>query len=87
MANLTQEYSIGDHLSVARIGYWHHGIYIGDGELIHFEGAPGSEVDLGNAAITKVSLKKFSDGTTPKVVHYEKQKYDANQVVQRAHLR
>lgn len=87
MDNIIQKYSIGDHLSVFRNVYWHHGIYIGEGELIHFEGIPGGGMDLGNAKITKVSLDEFSAGSIPKVVRYEKPRYNATEVVQRAHLR
>ena len=31
-------YKIGSHLKVARLGYTHHGIYIGDNKVIHYAG-------------------------------------------------
>ena len=30
----------GDQLRVKRTGYYHHGIYAGDGMVIHFNGGP-----------------------------------------------
>jgi hypothetical protein len=45
----------GDHIKVvckfAGVEYWHHGIYIGDGEIVHF-----SREDNG---VGKVTLQKF----------------------------
>lgn len=34
----TQKFPIGSHLKVSRQGYSHHGIYIGDDQVIHYEG-------------------------------------------------
>ena len=82
-----EKYRAGDHLSVTRIGYWHHGIYIGDGEVIHFNGAPDAAGDLGLAIIQTDSLEFFSGDTIPEVVPYKEPRYSAHEVVKRAHLR
>lgn len=51
---------IGDHLVVNRIGYDHHGIYIGEEKVIHYSGSPSN---LKNAIIEETSLDKFIEVT------------------------
>ena len=31
-------FAIGSHLKVARLGYSHHGVYLGNGMVIHYAG-------------------------------------------------
>lgn len=64
------EFFLGDHLSVKRFGYTHHGIYIGNDEVVHFtsdnkssdwfkalrSGSPDS------ASIRRTSLDEFANG-------------------------
>lgn len=44
----------GDHLIVQRIGFLHHGIYIGEEEVMHYE----------NGIIHKDSIEAFKNGAT-----------------------
>ncbi|WP_316867889.1 styrene monooxygenase/indole monooxygenase family protein [Ralstonia mannitolilytica] len=46
--------ALGAHLITPRLGYWHHGIYVGNGKVVHyagpcdimvFEGVPGGPLD------------------------------------------
>ncbi len=51
--------SPGDHLSIDRGVYTHHGIYVGEGAVIHFT---GELKDRDNAAIRRTSLAEFLSG-------------------------
>jgi hypothetical protein len=59
----------GDHIAVLRrrwfyiIRYWHHGIDVGDGTVIHLTG-PSKK----NAEVTRTSLEEFLKGGTNKVI-------------------
>ena len=46
--------NLGDHIYVQRLGYTHHGIYIGDGQVVHYL----------RASVSKTSVEYFADGAT-----------------------
>lgn len=71
----------GDHIKVDRGAYYHHGIDVGDGTVIHFTGEPTRK---SNARIKRTSLTEFlADEEDYWVISY---KYSASPevVVQRA---
>ncbi|MGP8161593.1 MAG: lecithin retinol acyltransferase family protein [Candidatus Dormibacteria bacterium] len=35
---MTEAFLPGDHLRVRRLGYFHHGIYVGDGRVVQVGG-------------------------------------------------
>jgi hypothetical protein len=74
----------GDHLYVDRIGYTHHGIFVGDDRVIHYEG-PQLAQPLG--MVTEVSLKVFAGGAEVKVQDYPFRTHDAGESVARARSR
>lgn len=47
----------GDHVYVKRRGYTHHGVEIGDGQVIHFTGTPGNKR---GATIRRTTLEEFT---------------------------
>jgi len=51
----------GDHIRVARLRglYYHHGIDMGDGTVVHFSGEP---LRLAEALVTRDSIEVFSGG-------------------------
>lgn len=58
----------GDHLRVARpLGYDHHGIYEGDGQVIHFTGVAPSKAA---ARIARTTYRDFAAGGRVEVVEY-----------------
>lgn len=72
----------GDHLVSSRVGYSHHGLYIGNNKVIHYSGL--SEVlDKGSIEIT--SLSDFSQGNNVSVKTHLAPVYDAEERVQRAY--
>ena len=58
---------VGDHLAVRRLlgAYTHHGVYVGDGKVVHFDGEPLRGRD---AAIRLVDLHVFERGARSRVV-------------------
>lgn len=75
--------TVGDHLKVVRVGYSHHGIYEGDGKVIHYSGEPGSKQ---SAAVMQSPLEEFANGGTVEVVLYA-ESFPPNEVVTRARSR
>lgn len=69
----------GDHLKVIRLGYTHHGIYIGDGQVIHYL--------LKN--VQKDSLETFANGSKIRVVSENESpaRFSPSKIVERAHSR
>ncbi len=52
--------SPGDHIEVYRLGYSHHGIYIGDMQVIHYALMDGDISESATIHIT--SLEDFTQG-------------------------
>ena len=71
---------VGDHLVTPRTGYTHHGLYIGNQEVIHYEGKFGSD----SGRIAKVSLAEFCEGTSCLVRDYPLRVYGRKESVERA---
>jgi hypothetical protein len=70
----------GDHLVVDRGIYWHHGVDLGNGTIVHFAG-PGKDKTL--ASIRVDTFQDFASGTTVRVRNYG-QRLDPEETVRRA---
>ena len=80
---MSQKYSLnpGDHIKVRRNIYSHHGIYIGNDEIVHYGG------ELKNrdcAQVCKVSLDVFLQGGTPDIVKHRNVQFTPEEIVERA---
>lgn len=75
--------SRGDHLRVYRGYYWHHGIDLGDDEVMHFDGEPKAKSD---ARICRTSLQEFI-GNSDTIEELDRKCYTAHPdvVVKRAY--
>ncbi len=71
----------GDHLISPRVGYQHHGLYIGDDMVIHYSGLSSS---LDKGAVEMTSLEEFTQGKGCKVHNHKSCLYDAEKRVERA---
>ena len=71
---------IGDHLVSPRVGYTHHGLYIGNNEVIHYEGKLGN----GKGHIAQTSIQAFCDGQSCVVRDYPIRVYGRKESVSRA---
>jgi hypothetical protein len=76
--------NIGDHLVTPRTGYTHHGIYIGNGEVIHYSGFANGQ---STGTICTTSVKAFANGHDVSVREHFFRRYDATESVERAHSR
>lgn len=78
-------YAIGSHLKVARLGYTHHGIYIGGGKVIHYAGFCQA---FKSAPVEITTLAEFQgNAKVIKVVSYASPRFDAQEIVARAKSR
>ncbi|MBN3739652.1 MULTISPECIES: lecithin retinol acyltransferase family protein [Burkholderia] len=72
---------VGAHLATRRPGYVHHGIYIGDGNVIHYAGwsrrASGGPVEV-------ITLDGFRAGFGLAVIRHARTLYDGAEVARRA---
>ena len=71
---------VGDHLVTPRTGYTHHGLYIGNQEVIHYEGKFGSD----SGRIAKVTLTEFCKGASCRVRDYPLRVYGRKESIERA---
>nr|WP_241171659.1 lecithin retinol acyltransferase family protein [Burkholderia multivorans] len=80
-AMLDGEPPVGAHLVTRRPGYLHHGIYIGDGNVIHYAGwsrhASGGPVEV-------VTLDGFRAGFGLAVIRHARTPYDGTEAARRA---
>ncbi len=79
-----EEPAAGAHLVSPRIGYVHHGIYLGNGKVIHC-GAVSCFLPRG--PVEEVSLREFCRGRAVAVRGGVPPKYDAREIVDRARSR
>ena len=68
-------YALGSHLVASRLGYTHHGIYIGRGLVVHY---------LLDEGITIATLEDFADGQTVQVRPHPGASYSGEECVCRA---
>ncbi|MFB6349811.1 lecithin retinol acyltransferase family protein [Moraxella sp. ZJ142] len=76
----------GDHLASERVQgtYHHHGIYIGNGKVIHYAGfSDGFKADK----VCQTTIEKFSNGNGCEIIPHYSPKYDRETVVSRAQSR
>ena len=74
----------GDHLVSPRTGYTHHGLYIGNGEVIHYSGFANG---YSSGEITTTSVEAFSNGKGIAVQKHPNRKHDREDSVNRAFSR
>ena len=70
----------GDHVYVDRGLYTHHGIYTGNGKVIHSAGF----TEGNSGKIEVVSIRDFSDGDKVLVKNHDYKTYSRDEVVKRA---
>jgi Lecithin retinol acyltransferase len=74
----------GAHLITPWLGFAHHGIYVGEGRVIHY----GALVyDIIRKPVEEVSLETFSGGRPVFVVQHESLPFDVSEIIGRARSR
>ncbi|RKU05254.1 hydrolase [Burkholderia sp. Nafp2/4-1b] len=80
-AMLGGEPPVGAHLVTRRPGYVHHGIYIGDGNVIHYA---GWSCHQNGGPVEVVSLKVFRAGFDLAVIRHTRTLYNGTEAARRA---
>jgi hypothetical protein len=81
---MSEEPAPGAHLVSPRIGFVHHGIYLGDGKVIHCGAVSGL---LPRGPVEEVSLQEFRRGRPVAVRGGVPVKYAPREIVERARSR
>ncbi len=74
---------IGDHLVTIRLGYTHHGLYIGGGEVIHYSGLAD---DLSSGRVEVIGLESFSGDQLTTVIPHPFAVYGIAERIERARV-
>jgi hypothetical protein len=75
---------IGSHIVTPRRGYLHHGIYVGDGKVVHYAGLCRG---LHSGPVEEVTLSRFAAGRTVRIVFDGVPNFDPAETVRRARSR
>jgi hypothetical protein len=78
------EPALGAHVVTPRLGYLHHGIYVGDGKVVHYSGLA---YGLRRGPVEEVSLASFTGGRPVWVRCSASTHFDRREVVCRARSR
>src|SRR5450631_4420145 len=80
-AGLEQEPVLGAHLATTRLGYAHHGVYVGGGKVVHYAGLCRS---WHSGPVEEVTISQFAFGHPVWIVDHPESIYSAEEIVQRA---
>jgi lecithin:retinol acyltransferase len=83
--HLEQKPPLGAHLTTTRRGYCHHGIYVGEGRVVHYSGLSGGFWQCG--PVEEVSLSRFAVGRPVRIVDHPQSPHSAAEIVRRARSR
>jgi hypothetical protein len=75
---------LGVHVVSRRRGYFHHGIYVGDGKVVHYGGLNGG---LRRGPLQETSFSRFSLGQPVWIRRGHSTVFDRQEVVRRARSR
>ncbi|KAI3603223.1 Cell wall-associated hydrolase, invasion-associated protein (plasmid) [Cupriavidus necator H850] len=84
LAAIAADIPLGAHLTTDRRGYVHHGIYAGNGEVVHYVGFKGF---LRCGPVEKTTLAGFSGGYGFRVEPATQARYVVAEIVRRATAR
>lgn len=77
----TYDLPVGAHLATKRPGYMHHGIYIGNGRVIHYAGLSRQ---IGRGPVEVISIDHFSGASGFQLVSHPNAQYSGLEVARRA---
>ena len=79
-----QEPPLGSHVVTPRRGYVHHGIYVGDGRVVHYAGLAHG---LCRGPVEEISLARFTGGHAIYVRSGARVRFEGRDVIRRARSR
>jgi len=74
----------GEHLKVSKTLYSHHGLYIGDGKVVHYAGLADG---LRSGPVEVTTMDQFCDGCDVEIIEHPNRRYSFEEAVERAMLR
>jgi hypothetical protein len=83
-SGLEQEPALGAHLTTSRLGYTHHGVYVGHGRVVHYSGLSGF---WQCGPVEEVPLSRFAVGRPVQIVDHDRSPYSSEEIVRRARSR
>jgi hypothetical protein len=75
---------MGAHIISPRVGYLHHGIYVGRGKVIHYAGLGRSML---RGPVEEVSIAEFARGRPVSIRSDAPPRYDQGEIIRRARSR
>lgn len=75
---------IGSHLVTNRTGYSHHGIYVGNGKVVHYSGLANG---INAGPVEEVALAVFSAGKNYHIKKHVNPKFSGSEIAARARSR
>lgn len=76
--------ALGTHLITPRLGYWHHGVYVGGGKVVHYAGLSRTFL---RGPVEEITVEDFAHGRTLWVRHPCQCRFSGQDVVRRARSR
>lgn len=77
----------GDHLVSPRLGFEHHGLYLGNQFVMHYAGGMSTSGVGENDGIERVSLETFAQGNIVRVESHPYRRFTHDEAITRAWLR
>jgi Lecithin retinol acyltransferase len=76
--------AFGAHLGTPRLGYLHHGIYVGGGRVVHYAGYVHG---VRRGPVEEIELARFRDGRSLWLASGAKSLFESSEVIRRARSR
>jgi cell wall-associated NlpC family hydrolase len=83
VGDIPEQLLAGTHLIIYRRGYTHHGIYLGDGRVVHYAG----RIKYPQGLIEEISLAEFSEGRALRAKILRTGRFNGSEIVRRARSR
>lgn len=80
----TPQIPVGSHLVTPRFGYTHHGIYVGEGRVIHYSGLADG---LDTGPVEETTIEAFTGASDFYVKDHPNPKFSNDEIVRRARSR
>jgi hypothetical protein len=84
-AHMDETLAPGTHLTTPRLGYRHHGLYAGQGRVLHYRGS--QRWSLRRGPVEEIALAQFEGGRGFAVVAAPASRFDGHAAVERARSR
>lgn len=84
VVSIDQALPLAAHIVALRVGYTHHGIYVGDGRVLHYAGL---SPPFRRGPVMEVSLAEFSRSRPVRVLSHSQGPFTSDEVIARARSR